>query len=117
MSHIASNPIERGASRASHARGRRSWPVFLAHDGENPGRARALARAYRAATYAPGDGDDPEEAKLVDLLLLVKASYLVGNPASTFSIAAHSVRRLYGPEASSTLARDFALTSPPPDRV
>ena len=60
---------------------------------------------------------DVRGTPLVAMLLLAKSSYLVGNPASTFSIAAHSVRRLYGQEASSTLARDLALTSPPPDRV
>ena len=89
----------------------REWPILILHDGQPLSVARVPQLIERFGAV------DVRGTPLVAMLLLAKSSYLVGNPASTFSIAAHSVRRLYGQEASSTLARDLALTSPPPDRV
>jgi hypothetical protein len=62
------------------------WPVVLAHDGEDEARAAALVAKYGARVYRG------PMAAFVDLLLMVRAGLLVGNPASSFSANAARVR-------------------------
>jgi hypothetical protein len=62
------------------------WPVVLAHDGEDEARAAALVAKYGARVYRG------PMAPFVDLLLMVRAGLLVGNPASSFSANAARVR-------------------------
>lgn len=60
--------------------------MVLAHDGEDEPRAAALAAKYGARVYRG------PMAPVVDLLLMVRAGLLIGNPASSFSANAARVR-------------------------
>ena len=73
----------------AHA-GTRELPVVLAHDKQNPSRAIAIARKYGAVSYSG------TYAPFVDLLLMVRSAYFIGNPASSMSGNAASVRALTG---------------------
>jgi hypothetical protein len=76
----------------------RDWPILIIHDGDNASKARVshLIRRFGAVEIAAGP--------LVAMLLLAKSSYLVGNPASSFSVNMADIRRASGAaEASTTL--------------
>ena len=96
------------------------WPLFLAHDGEQPGRAREIIERFGATTYtgthwrshsrqashrsvgtahdARTDGNATDA--WVDLLLLLRSNYLIGNPLSSWSTSLARVRAfLWGAES------------------
>jgi len=74
----------------------RTWPVVLAHDGEDEARAAAIVSRYGARIYRG------PLAPFVDLLLMVRAGLFIGNPASSFSTNAARVR--YAVAAAKTRA-------------
>jgi len=73
------------------------WPVVLAHDGRDPERAAALAERYGAVSYQGPMGS------FVDLLLMVRAGFFIGNPASSFSTNAARVRHASLSDPATTL--------------
>lgn len=60
--------------------------IFLAHDHEWPERADAIVRRYDAVV-----SDDAD--KFVDMLLLLRSSFFIGNPASSLTTNVARVRR------------------------
>ncbi len=102
--------------------------MVLAHDGYQPARAAAIARRFGARTWArtyAGGGGGAEAgaaaavaaaaAPLVDLLLLVRATFLIGHPASTFTGSAARVRtalRPADPQMTVRCSRDAGLAYP-----
>ena len=90
---LAKDPAPGGAPRVAHP---------------HPPRRPAALRCPRASTDRTvrrrGVGVDVRGTPLVAMLLLAKSSYLVGNPASTFSVNMADIRRASGAaEASTTL--------------
>jgi len=81
------------------------WPYVLVHDGQQKQREGEIKERYGAVKY------EGPFAPFVDLLLLVKSSYLLANPVSTFSLNAHFVRKARGAGANST---NLAPDLPPP---
>ena len=76
----------------------REWPIIILHDGQPLSVARVPQLIERFGAV------DVRGTPLVAMLLLAKSSYLVGNPASTFSINMADIRRASGAaEASTTL--------------
>ena len=75
----------------------RDWPILILHDGQEASVARVpqLIRRFGAVDV---NATEP----LVAMLLLAKSSYLVGNPASTFSLDMADIRRASGAAAEST---------------
>jgi hypothetical protein len=63
-------------------------PVVLAHDRQDNVRAADIRARFGAVSYS-----GPHDA-FVDMQLLIRAKYLVGNPASSMSYVADSVRRV-----------------------
>eukprot|EP00038_Savillea_parva_P025065 m.46082 g.46082 ORF g.46082 m.46082 type:complete len:535 (-) comp6721_c0_seq2:227-1831(-) len=61
-------------------------PVVLAHDHGDPVRAEEIARTYHAVSYT-----GPHDT-IVDMMLLIRAGYLIGNPMSSMSYVAAEVR-------------------------
>ena len=74
----------------------RDWPILILHDGQKASMARVpqLVRSFGAV--------EVKSDHLVAMLLLAKSSYLVANPASTFSWNMANVRRAGGAAAEST---------------
>ena len=70
--------------------GAQGLPVVLADDGERPELSSRLRREYGALSYSGPD------ASFVDLLLMIRATVLVGQPASSVSGNAATVRALAG---------------------
>ena len=76
----------------------REWPILILHDGQPLSVARVPQLIERFGAV------DVRGTPLVAMLLLAKSSYLVGNPASTFSVNMADIRRASGAaEASTTL--------------
>ena len=76
----------------------REWPIIILHDGQPLSVARVPQLIERFGAV------DVRGTPLVAMLLLAKSSYLVGNPASTFSVNMADIRRASGAaEASTTL--------------
>ena len=74
------------------------WPILILHDGQPLSVARVPQLIERFGAV------DVRGTPLVAMLLLAKSSYLVGNPASTFSVNMADIRRASGAaEASTTL--------------
>ena len=65
-------------------------PIVVAHDRQQPSRLADISRTYRGVSYQGVNG------VFVDMLLLMRASYMIGNPASSMSGNAASVRSLLG---------------------
>lgn len=77
------------------------WPIVLCHDHKEShldinNRAEAIMLKYNAVSY------QGPSAVNVDMLLLVRSSYLVGNPMSTMSIISQSVRVAAGAQTNSS---------------
>ena len=70
--------------------GAQGLPVVLADDGERPELSARLRHEYGALSYSGPD------ASFVDLLLMIRATVLVGQPASSVSGNAATVRALAG---------------------
>ena len=75
---------------ASLAPAAASLPLFLAHDGQQPDRARALT-SERGAKSVP----DGSKSVSMDMQLLLRSSFFVGNPASSLSVNVARVRAVY----------------------
>ena len=65
-------------------------PLFLAHDGQQPHRSDALVNE-RSAKTVPAEASDGQSLEM-DMLLLIRSSYFVGNPASSLSLNVARVR-------------------------
>ena len=78
----------------------REWPILILHDGQPLSVARVPQLIKRF-----GAVDVNATEPLVAMLLLAKSSYLVGNPASTFSINMADIRRASGASEASTTLR------------
>ena len=76
------------------------WPILILHDGQPLSVARVPQLIKRF-----GAVDVNATEPLVAMLLLAKSSYLVGNPASTFSINMADIRRASGASEASTTLR------------
>jgi hypothetical protein len=75
----------------THRYGNRDrYPVVLAHDRQNPDRAADIVKTYFAAVYT-GPND-----VYIDILLMIRGAFLIGNPASTMSMVPASVRHKHG---------------------
>ena len=65
-------------------------PMVLAHDGQQPARAASIARTYGAVSYRG------EHGTFVDMLLLLRSSFMIGHPASTMAGNAATARGMAG---------------------
>jgi len=63
-------------------------PMVVAHDRQKPSRLGQISRRYGAVSYTGAMG------VFVDVLLLLRASYMIGNPASSMSGNVACVRSL-----------------------
>jgi len=74
----------------------REWPILLVHDGQSKTRARKLRNRLRAA--------ETNGTPFADLVIAVRSSYFIGNPASSFSANVVLIRNALGaPLESSNL--------------
>ena len=78
----------------------REWPILILHDGQPLSVARVPQLIKRF-----GAVDVNATEPLVAMLLLAKSSYLVGNPASSFSWNMADIRRASGASEASTTLR------------
>jgi len=83
----------------------RDWPIVLAHDGQSPN------SLLRRLVVRFGAVETKTRSQFADLLILVKSSYLIGNPASSFSANAQMIRSAMGASVKSSSLR--AVDFPP----
>ena len=75
-------------------------PLYLAHDRQQPERAASLVARYHAVTYKAPDPTGwrkkkgaREDGRFVDMLMLIRSQFFVGNSQSSFSQNVARVRK------------------------
>ena len=79
-------------------------PVILAHDGQAKQHVQRIVRRYNASVVALPSGKYlPKLGLYSEMLLMLRACYVIGNPASTLAGNVARVRALLMGEGTSNL--------------